>query len=233
MELLGQQLISANRQTVWNALNDPEVLVRCIPGCEEITRVSDTRFDVRMMVKMGPVRSRFSGTLSLEDIKEPESCSLVFEGTGAAGFAKGGAKVALADQEGSQTMLDYAATASVGGKLGQIGGRLIESSARKMSDEFFSAFQSVVSEDSAEVAEASRVNSERHEPRTAASPKEPASVGFTPAPAAAAGSAAHARLEVSRSDAPNRHSGWRPELYRAFWFFLGVFFTLLVGRWLP
>src|SRR5690554_217096 len=115
MELLGQQLISADRQTVWSALNDPEVLMRCIPGCEEITRLSENQLQLRLMVKMGPVRSRFAGTLALEDINAPESCSLVFEGTGAAGFAKGGANVVLASQA-AQTKLDYAAKASVGGK---------------------------------------------------------------------------------------------------------------------
>src|SRR5690606_29479711 len=102
MELLGQQLIRADRQTVWNALNDPEVLARCIPGCEEITRVSENQLQLRMMVKLGPVRSRFAGTLSLEDVNSPASCTLVFEGTGAAGFAKGGSSVVLSEQ-GAQT----------------------------------------------------------------------------------------------------------------------------------
>src|SRR3546814_3405321 len=89
MELLGEQLISAGRQTVWNALNDPDVLARCVPGCEEITRLSENQLQVRLLVKMGPVRSRFAGTLTLEDINAPQSCSLVFEGTGAAGFEIG------------------------------------------------------------------------------------------------------------------------------------------------
>jgi len=235
MELLGQQLISANRQTVWNALNDPEVLVRCIPGCEEITRVSDSQLQVRMMVKMGPVRSRFAGTLSLEDIHAPETCSLVFEGTGAAGFAKGGAKISLAEQGAAQTLLDYAAKASVGGKLGQIGGRLIESSARKMSDGFFSAFQSVVSED-AQWAKASP-NAEADEAMQPSPVSSPPPLNSKPAQSEAAppiAVPAFSRTSAEKHSADvSRYNGWRPELYRAFWFCLGVFFTLLVGRWLP
>lgn len=235
MELLGQQLINASRQKVWNALNDPDVLIRCIPGCEEISRVSDNQLQVRMMVKMGPVRSRFAGTLSLEDINAPESCSLVFDGTGAAGFAKGGAKVSLADQDATQTRLNYTAKASVGGKLGQIGGRLIESSARKMSDEFFSAFQSVVSEDShAKDAVRSGEDDEATLPASGPVGSSPISPPFknaaVPAQAAASSASAVSKLQSSSTKG---YGGWRPELYRAFWFCLGVFFTLLVGRWLP
>lgn len=241
MELLGQQLISADRQKVWAALNDPEVLVRCIPGCEEITRLSENQLQVRLMVKMGPVRSRFAGTLTLEDIIPPESCSLVFEGTGAAGFAKGGAQVVLSSQA-AQTQLNYTAKASVGGKLGQIGGRLIESSARKMSDEFFSAFQSVLSEDAETGADAAPQSSV----------VEPASEA-TPASARPDAAAANVSAEAAKPSEPascvstsyqaagmprhvattNAGDGWRPELYRAFWFCLGVFFTLLIGHWLP
>ncbi|WP_397473531.1 carbon monoxide dehydrogenase subunit G [Pusillimonas sp.] len=240
MELLGQQLISADRQTVWAALNDPEILVQCIPGCEEITRVSENQLQVRLMVKMGPVRSRFAGTLTLEDIVPPESCSLVFEGTGAAGFAKGGAQVVLTSQ-GAQTHLDYTAKASVGGKLGQIGGRLIESSARKMSDEFFSAFQSVLSKEAEPgiVAESTVAVSPAQDAKLA-------SAGRTAGAENASGETAQPQVPASRATAAHKAAGlprnnvttgvgegWRPELYRAFWFCLGVFFTLLVGHWLP
>ncbi len=234
MELLGEQLIGAGRQTVWDALNDPEILARCIPGCEEITRLSENQLQVKLMVKMGPVRSRFAGTLTLQDIKAPESCSLVFEGTGAAGFAKGGSTVALTE-EGAQTRLNYAAKASIGGKLGQVGGRLIESSARKMADEFFSAFQAALSGNGAgdNAADSAPGNGELQSGRPEADAPEgasvqPAAAGAGAQPAVAAAPAA-AHAQSSRPEG----SGWRPELYRVFWFALGVFFTLLVSRWLP
>lgn len=230
MELLGEQLISAGRQTVWNALNDPDVLARCVPGCEEITRLSENQLQVRLLVKMGPVRSRFAGTLTLEDINAPQSCSLVFEGTGAAGFAKGGSTVVLAEQ-GAQTRLEYAAKASVGGKLGQIGGRLIESSARKMADEFFGAFQAVLSGDAdSTVDTGGRPVSQPASGKAAAPHRVPSDSGGPgqghPEPEQKAPAMA------GRSRNPEA-AGWRPELYRAFWFCLGVFFTLLVSRWLP
>ena len=251
MELLGHQLISADRQTVWNALNDPEILVRCIPGCEEIDRLSDNQLRVRLMVKMGPVRSRFAGTLALEDVVPPESCSLVFEGTGAAGFAKGGARVVLTSQS-NQTRLEYTAKASVGGKLGQIGGRLIESSARKMADEFFSALQAVLSE-GAQADNATAPNLSAADPSAINANSEVSSIAAKrgPAPSDANRAPAEARPETIKpvqstpsatatysAAAPPRGdlgagAGWRPELYRAFWFCLGVFFTLLVGHWLP
>ncbi len=244
MELLGQQLIGANRQTVWNALNDPDVLAQCIPGCEEISRLSENQLQLRIMVKIGPVRSRFAGTLTLEDINAPASCTLVFEGTGAAGFAKGGSSVVLSEQ-GEQTRLEYAAKASVGGRLGQIGGRLIESSARKMSDEFFSAFQNVLSGGADASVQGGADTAARAGARSGGAP--PSTLQAVPADAAssAGGSAqqngaAPGRPESGRvqarpapAAAAPMLAGWRPELYRAFWFCLGVFFTLLVGRWLP
>ncbi|WP_353194064.1 SRPBCC family protein [Pusillimonas noertemannii] len=244
MELLGQQLIGANRQTVWNALNDPDVLAQCIPGCEEISRLSENQLQLRIMVKIGPVRSRFAGTLTLEGINAPASCTLVFEGTGAAGFAKGGSSVVLSEQ-GEQTRLEYAAKASVGGRLGQIGGRLIESSARKMSDEFFSAFQSVLSGGTDAGAEAGTLGGvdAAAVPGARSGGAPPSSGQAAPADAGASaggpaqknGAAAGrpASTRPAPAEAAPMLAGWRPELYRAFWFCLGVFFTLLVGRWLP
>jgi len=252
MELLGQQLIGANRQTVWNALNDPDVLAQCIPGCEEISRLSENQLQLRIMVKIGPVRSRFAGTLTLEDINAPASCTLVFEGTGAAGFAKGGSSVVLSEQ-GGQTRLEYAAKASVGGRLGQIGGRLIESSARKMSDEFFSAFQSVLSGGTGASARGDAEAGTLGDVDAAAVPgarsggAPPSSGQGAPADAGASADGPAQKNGVAAGRpasmlAPTRPApaaavpmlaGWRPELYRAFWFCLGVFFTLLVGRWLP
>ncbi len=137
MELTGEQIIRAPRQTVWDALNDPAILARCVPGCEEIQKISDTEMHTRVTLKIGPVRARFAGKILMSDVNMPSSCTLTFEGSGgAAGFAKGRSGVRLTE-EGQGTRLSYSVEASVGGKLGQIGGRLIDSSAKKMADEFF------------------------------------------------------------------------------------------------
>ena len=141
MELSGDLLIGAPRAKVWQALNDPGVLVHCIPGCEEVQRISPTETHTRVLLKMGPVRARFVGKILMTDILPDQGCTLNFEGSGgAAGFARGTSVVSL-DGEGDQTRLRYSANASVGGKLGQIGGRMIDASAKQMADQFFSALQ--------------------------------------------------------------------------------------------
>ncbi|MFN0038391.1 MAG: SRPBCC family protein [Burkholderiales bacterium] len=144
MEMSGEQRIPLPQQRVWEALNDPEILKACIAGCESIERVSDNEYKVAMMAAIGPVRAKFSGKLLLSDIHPPHSYSLAVEGSGgAAGFGKGSARVGLAsDAEG--TLLTYQATASVGGKLAQIGSRLIDGVAKKMADEFFAKFNATV-----------------------------------------------------------------------------------------
>jgi uncharacterized protein len=140
MEMNGEQLVLLPQQKVWEALNDPEILKACIPGCETIEKVSDTEYKVVMTAAVGPVKARFNGKLRLADLNPPQSYSLAFEGSGgAAGFGKGGAKVALAP-EGDNTRLSYTAQATVGGKLAQIGSRLIDGVARKMADDFFNRF---------------------------------------------------------------------------------------------
>jgi carbon monoxide dehydrogenase subunit G len=140
MEMTGEQLIPLPQAEVWRGLNDPEVLKACIAGCESIERVSDTEYRVAMTASVGPVRAKFSGKLLLSDLNPPNSYSLSFEGSGgAAGFGKGGAKVSL-QTEGSATRLRYTANASVGGKLAQVGSRLVDGVARKMADDFFAAF---------------------------------------------------------------------------------------------
>ena len=144
MEISGEQRIPLAQQRVWEALNDPEILKACIPGCESIERVSDSEYKVAMTAAIGPVKAKFSGKLLLSDIIPPNSYSLAFEGSGgAAGFGKGSAKVSLAP-EGGGTLLTYKATASVGGKLAQIGSRLIDGVAKKMSDDFFARFNRTV-----------------------------------------------------------------------------------------
>ena len=141
MELTGAMLIAAPREKVWDALNDPNVLVHCIPGCEEVQQVSPTETHTRVLLKMGPVRARFVGKILMTEIRPAEGCTLNFQGSGgAAGFARGTSVVTLAS-EGEGTLLQYSATASVGGKLGQIGGRMIDASAKQMAEQFFSALQ--------------------------------------------------------------------------------------------
>ena len=154
MDMNGEQLIPLPRQRVWEALNDPETLKRCIPGCESIERVSDTEYKIAMTAAIGPVKAKFSGKLTLSDLDPPESYSIAFEGSGgAAGFGKGGAKVVLAP-EGDSTRLVYTANATVGGKLAQIGSRLIDGVAKKMSEDFFAKFNQVVAPPPAEATSA-------------------------------------------------------------------------------
>lgn len=144
MEMTGEQRIPVPQQRVWEALNDPEILRACIAGCETITRVSDVEYKVVMTAAVGPVKARFNGRLVLGDLNPPDSYSLSFEGSGgAAGFGKGAARVALAP-DGKGTLLTYKATATVGGKLAQIGSRLIDGVARKMADDFFMKFNATV-----------------------------------------------------------------------------------------
>jgi uncharacterized protein len=140
MELNGEQLIAASVPEVWRGLNDVDVLAKSIPGCEEISRVSPEEVHAKVMFKIGPVRARFSGKLLLSDVIPDQSCSMAFEGSGgAAGFAKGRSRVELKEAKGG-TLVSYTTEASIGGKLGQIGGRLISASAKKIADDFFQRF---------------------------------------------------------------------------------------------
>src|SRR3954465_1872994 len=144
MEMSGEQRIPLSQQRVWEALNDPEILKACIPGCERIERVTDNEYKVAMTAAVGPVKAKFTGKLMLADLDPPHAYSLAFEGSGgAAGFGKGSAQARLAP-DASGTLLTYKATASVGGKLAQIGSRLIDGVARKMADDFFERFNNVV-----------------------------------------------------------------------------------------
>lgn len=146
MDMTGEYRIPAPRQQVWEALNDPETLRRAIDGCEELKRVGDNQFEAKVTAKVGPVKARFGGKVTLEDLNPPTSYRIVGEGSGgAAGFAKGGAAVHLSD-DGDGTILRYEAKADVGGKLAQIGSRLISGTAKKMADEFFGRFSKLVVE---------------------------------------------------------------------------------------
>lgn len=140
MQQSGEYLIPAPVETVWEALNDADVLGRCIPGCQEVTKVDDTHFDAAVKAKVGPVSATFQASLALEDLQPPTSYRIVgaVKG-GAAGFGKGTADVVLSEAD-EGTWLRYEVEANVGGKLAQVGSRLIDGAARKMADDFFSAF---------------------------------------------------------------------------------------------
>jgi carbon monoxide dehydrogenase subunit G len=141
MEIQSSRLIPAAPAVVWQALNDPEVLKECIPGCESFTRESDSTWRAVVAAKVGPVSARFTGTIELADVTPPTSYTLKFQGQGgAAGFANGDAKVELSPAAAGQTTLSYSARAQVGGKLAQIGSRLIDGAAAKIAEEFFERF---------------------------------------------------------------------------------------------
>ncbi len=141
MELSGETLIAADRRAVWAALNDDAVLAACMTGCESIDTLSPHQRKVLMAVKVGPVRAKFSGTIRMEDIRENEGCRMLFEGNGgAAGVASGQSVVTLTDAPGG-TLLHYTVKASIGGKLGQVGGRMIDGAAKSMADQFFTALK--------------------------------------------------------------------------------------------
>jgi hypothetical protein len=141
MEMTGERVIAAPRMEVWKALNDPDVLKACIPGCQEMEKTSDTSFAATVKQKVGPVSATFKGAVELSDIVEGESYRISGEGKGgAAGFAKGGAAVKLEDVD-EGTRLTYDAEAKVGGKLAQLGSRLIDGFAKKMADQFFDRFK--------------------------------------------------------------------------------------------
>ena len=144
MDIKGEERIPVPIQTVWEGLNSTDILLQAIPGCESIERTGENELQAKVMIKLGPVTARFSGKVSMSEIRPLEGYTLNFEGSGgAAGFAKGSAEIRLQD-EGDQTLLTYNAKASIGGKLGQLGSRLIEGSAKKLSAEFFSAFAKAV-----------------------------------------------------------------------------------------
>jgi uncharacterized protein len=145
MDMSGEYRIPAPRQKVWEALNDPEVLKASIPGCEELQKVSDTELTAKVKAKVGPVSATFAGKVTLSDLNPPESYTISGEGTGGvAGFAKGGAEVTLIEDGADTTVLRYQAKADVGGKLAQIGSRLVQGSAKKMADDFFGRFSRAV-----------------------------------------------------------------------------------------
>lgn len=150
MDLTGEERITAPRDVVWAALNDPEVLRQCIPGCQNLELKSPTELAATVKIKIGPVSATFNGEVTLSNINAPESYSISGEGKGGiAGFAKGGADVTL-KEDGTDTILLYRANAQVGGKIAQLGARLIDSTSQKLAQQFFSDFNAAVSAKAAE-----------------------------------------------------------------------------------
>lgn len=142
MELKGERLIPASAERTWAALNDPAILKACITGCEQLEPAGDNAYSSVLAVRIGPVNARFRGNLTLSDSVPPTSYTIHFEGQGGvAGFGKGSAQVTLAPEDAGQTRLAYSAQAQVGGKIAQVGSRLVDAAAAKVAGEFFDAFE--------------------------------------------------------------------------------------------
>ncbi len=213
MELQGSVTIPATPAQVWQALNDPQVLRQCIPGCEEVQQISPEEMHARVLLRMGPVRARFAGKVKMSDVRPLQGYTLNFEGSGgSAGFARGSSVVTLA-ASGAGTQLNYTAQASVAGKLGQIGGRLMDASAGQLAGKFFNNFKAYVSE-GAEVTAAPEVGA-----ATVAG-------GL----AAAGGTAAQPRAGAAFSS-PDSGSWTDREVPRLLWFAAGVVATS-IGVWM-
>ncbi|NOG70934.1 CoxG family protein [Roseicella sp. DB1501] len=190
MEMTGERRIPAPRQQVWEALNDPEALRASIPGCESVERTADDQFQARVGVKLGPMSAKFGGKVKLENINPPASYTITGEGNGGAmGFAKGGADVALEELGPAETLLKYNVKAQVGGKMAQLGARLIDSTAKQMADQFFDRF-------------AARLTPEA--PAQAAPAAEPAPAMAAATVAAAPEAAANAAAGAAKASPANR-----------------------------
>jgi carbon monoxide dehydrogenase subunit G len=167
VELKGERLLGADRATAWRLLNDTEVLKQCVPGCERIAAVGDNQFEVLMTAAVGPVKAKFKGKLQLADIDAPNAYTMKFDASGGpTGFARGEARVTLTEIDARQTKLAYVAQAQVGGKLAQVGSRLIDAAAGATADKFFEAF-------GAQLAARAEPG-----PEAAAAPAPPAKLGF-------------------------------------------------------
>ena len=150
MDMNGSERIEAPVETVWQALNDPEVLRQAIPGCESLEKTSDTGMTAKVVLKIGPIKAKFEGAVELQNLNPPHSYTIAGEGKGGlAGFAKGGADVSLEADGPDATILTYTVKAEVGGKIAQLGSRLIDSTSKKLAGEFFAKFGQIVAADGA------------------------------------------------------------------------------------
>ena len=170
MELKGERLLAADRATAWAALNDTEMLKSCVPGCESITATGENQFEIAMTAAIGPVKARFKGKMALADIDAPNAYTMKFDASGGqTGFVRGEARVTLAEESARQTRLAYVANAHIGGKLAQVGSRLIDAAAGATADKFFEVFGAQLAARAAPCAEPGAA---------AAGPVPPAKIGF-------------------------------------------------------
>ena len=214
MDMTGEFRIPAPRETVWKALNDPEILKRSIAGCEELEKTSDTEFTAKVTAKVGPVKARFAGKVTLSDLDPPNGYTITGEGQGgAAGFAKGGAKVRL-EPDGDATLLKYTVNAAIGGKLAQIGARLIDGAARKMADDFFASFAANVANPPAAAEAAPDISAPAAAaPATAEAPAAP-----SPKPA-----------EAPQAEVPAASEGIRPWIWVGGLIIIAIILLLYFG----
>ena len=182
MELTGEYRIPAPRETVWAALNDPDMLKACIPGCEELEKRSQTEFVARVATRIGPVSARFSGKVELSKLDPPSGYRIGGEGQGgAAGFAKGGANVRLVEDGPGMTVLTYVADAQVGGKLAQVGSRLIAGTAQKLADQFFACLAARIAAEGTPAPQEAIAPEEARRPLEPGRPNLVAPLGAAPA----------------------------------------------------
>jgi len=210
MKMSGEELIPARRERVWAALNDPEVLKQAIPGCEKIEKTSPTSLQATVVAKVGPVKAKFNGNVTLSKLKPPESYHIAGEGKGgAAGFAKGGADVKLTEADGG-TLLSYDVDARVGGKLAQVGSRLVDSTARKMAADFFKRFARLAASDMDIAGEEKPATRAKAKTRKAAAKTKATSKAKTAAKSAAKSAARPARKSAKVKKAPTPEAAAAP-----------------------
>ncbi len=224
MEFSGEYRIPASRQKVWEALNDPAVLQQCIPGCETLEKVGDNELKATVRMKIGPVSARFGGKVTLSDIDAPNGYRIAGEGQGgAAGFAKGGAVVKLSDADDA-TVLNYTADAQVGGKIAQIGARLIDGTARKLADEFFSKFSEVVGGGAA-VSDATPPAAATAAASASDGGAPPVAVSMASATPATAGGGVNSTGSAARPATDSAERGYKH------WLLIGAGVAILVIAW--